>query len=114
MNAETVHYISFSIKRILRCYPGFQSEGKQHRITRPQILETSDWETVEANILAGPRRSKMEVKIDILQAISEGAGNAPLATGQAQGPALARLATQPALEDRRRSARCPYFVGHFG
>jgi predicted transcriptional regulator len=31
-------------------------------------------DTVEANILAGPRRSKMEVKIDILQAISEGAG----------------------------------------
>jgi predicted transcriptional regulator len=31
-------------------------------------------ETVETNILAGPRRSKMEVKIDILQAISEGAG----------------------------------------
>ena len=31
-------------------------------------------DTVEANILAGPRRSKMEVKIDILQAIAEGAG----------------------------------------
>ena len=29
---------------------------------------------VEENLLAGPRRSKMEVKIDIMQAIADGSG----------------------------------------